>query len=252
MARHAREKSSSGIYHIMLQGIDRREIFSDDEDREVFLELLKHYREECGYKLYAYCLMGNHVHLLLQVREDDAPDKILKRIGVAYVYRYNAKYQRCGSLFRGRFRSECVEEDSYFLTVLRYIVQNPVKTGICASPNAYPYSSMQTYLGKKDDGLTDTGYALEICGQKELLRFLQKQNEDQCLEMSTTVPKGMSENSARELVRQTLGDFPDLSLDGRGTLAASIRDLNSRGISIRRISRLSGIPKGIVERCLKK
>ena len=249
MPRHARMQSESGIYHVMLRGIDRREIFMDGEDYETFLELLERYKAECGFKLYAYCLMRNHVHLLMKV-EEEGLDKILKRISVAFVYRFNLKYRRCGHLFQDRFRSEAVEDDGYFLTALRYILQNPVKAGICDSPEKYPYSSMQAYLGKKDR-LTDTGYAAEICGAQELVRFLLEPNEDQCLEITESAQSGMSDGLAKELVRQTLGATPSTTKESREALAQKIRELNRKGISVRQISRISGISKGIVERCLK-
>ena len=130
MPRQARKKSNSGVYHIMLRGINRQLIFEDDEDMQRFIETLKRYKDECGYSLYAFCLMGNHIHLLLKEGEEPI-STILKRIAGSYVYWYNWKYGRSGHLFQDRFKSEPVEDDAYFLTVLRYIHQNPVKARIC-------------------------------------------------------------------------------------------------------------------------
>ena len=108
----------------MLRGIDRQQIFEDTEDYYRFLDIVHECREECEFKLYAYCLMGNHVHLLLKV-ETDSLETIFKKIGGRYVYYYNVKYQRIGHLFQDRFKSEPVDDDSYFLTVLRYIHSLP-------------------------------------------------------------------------------------------------------------------------------
>jgi REP element-mobilizing transposase RayT len=129
MARYARRKSESGIFHIMLRGINKQSIFEDNEDRERFLNTIERYRKVSEYKIYGYCLMGNHVHLLLKEAGESISDAI-KRICSSYVHWYNWKYDRCGHLFQDRYKSEPVEDEIYLLTVLRYIHQNPVKAGL--------------------------------------------------------------------------------------------------------------------------
>ena len=120
MPRQARRKSKSGIYHVMLRGINKQVIFEDEEDSLKFLETLKNYKAISGYKIFAYCLMSNHIHLLLKVEKENL-DLIIKRIAGSYVYWYNWKYHRSGHLFQDRFKSEPVEDDMYFLTVIRYM-----------------------------------------------------------------------------------------------------------------------------------
>jgi len=107
--RQARKKSASGIYHIVLRGINQQVIFEDEEDNNKFIETIKTYKAISGYKIYAYCLMSNHVHLLLKVEKEDL-DLIIKRIAGSYVYWYNWKYHRRGHLFQDRFKSEPVED----------------------------------------------------------------------------------------------------------------------------------------------
>ena len=99
MTRQARQKSQSGIYHIILRGINKQIIFEEEEDRQKFLECLGHYKLICQYQIYGYCLMDNHVHLLIKESEQDI-GSIMKRIGVGYVSWYNRKYNRCGHLFQ--------------------------------------------------------------------------------------------------------------------------------------------------------
>ena len=122
MPRSARKKSKTGIYHVMLRGINQQQIFEDNEDSEKFLQILKDCKAISEFKLYAYCLMGNHIHLLIHETEEPI-EKFMKRIATRFVYWYNIKYQRVGHLFQDRFKSEPVEDDAYFLTVLRYIHQ---------------------------------------------------------------------------------------------------------------------------------
>lgn len=110
MPRQARKKSDSGIYHIMMRGINRQIIFQDEEDYSKFLQTLERYKEKSGYKIYAYCLMGNHIHLLLKV-DIEPLGQLMRRLCGSYVYWYNRKYQRIGYLFQDRFKSEVVEND---------------------------------------------------------------------------------------------------------------------------------------------
>lgn len=130
MARTARIKSKTNIYHVMLRGNNKQQIFLDEEDSSRFLEIVRKYKDICNFKIFAYCLMGNHVHILVKT-DDISLDSIMKRVVVKFVYYYNVKYSRIGHLFQDRYKSEPVETDEYFLQVIRYIHQNPIKAGIC-------------------------------------------------------------------------------------------------------------------------
>lgn len=146
MPRRAREKSESGIYHIMLRGANRQEFFHEDEDNIKFLEILEKYTRESVAKVHGWCLMDNHVHLLLREGHEEV-STTMKRIGVSFVWYYNWKYKTTGHLFQDRFKSEKVESDEYLLTVLRYIHQNPVKAGMVKSVEDWKWSSCHGYYG---------------------------------------------------------------------------------------------------------
>ena len=172
MPRAAREKSQSETYHIMLRGINQQQIFEDEEDYQKFIEIIKNYQAICEYKIFAYCLMGNHVHLLMEFKKEPI-EQAFKRIGSKYVYWYNVKYQRKGHLFQDRFKSEPVDDDPYFLTVIRYIHQNPVKAGLCKKVEEYKYSSYGEYLnGSK---FIDTEYVFSVLPKKA---FIEYNNEE--------------------------------------------------------------------------
>ena len=168
MPRQARRKSESGIYHIMLRGINQQQIFEDEEDSLRFLETLLKYKEQCGYEIYAYCLMGNHIHILLKEGKENLT-LVLKRIAGSYVYWYNWKYRRSGHLFQDRFKSEPVEDDEYFLTVIRYIHQNPIKAGICKNIDEYKFSSYNEYI--KKENLVDIDFCFSIIGKEQFIEF---------------------------------------------------------------------------------
>lgn len=245
MARQVRKKSESGIYHVMLRGINRQQIFEDEEDRQRFLETLKNYKEICGYSIFAYCLMGNHIHILMKEGKEDLT-QVFKRIAGSYVYWYNWKYHRCGHLFQDRFKSEPVENDGYFLTVLRYIHQNPVKAKICGKAEDYEYSSINEYM--TSSLLVDTEFALSIITKEQFVRYHEEENDDNCLEMDNQFR--LTDKEAKALITKvsnckTISEFQLLDREARDTC---IHNLHDNGLSIRQISRLTGLSKKIVER----
>lgn len=246
MPRQARKKSESGIYHIMLRGINKQVIFEDEEDNLKFLETLKKYKEISGYKIFAYCLMSNHVHLILKVEKEDI-DLVIKRIASSYVYWYNWKYKRNGHLFQDRFKSEPVEDDSYFLTVLRYIHQNPLKAGVCKSIDGYNFSSYNEYVKKAD--LVDTDFCLGIIDKEQFIDFNNEYNEDTCLEIEKDNFR-FTDDEAGEIIFKiskcrTITQFQNLNIEKRDKYLKLLRD---NGLSIRQISRLTGIGFNIVRK----
>lgn len=247
MPRQARKKSESGIYHIMLRGINRQQIFEDEEDYVRFLETLQKYKTQCEYELYAYCLMGNHIHLLMKEGKEDLT-QIFKRLAGSYVYWYNWKYHRCGHLFQDRFKSEPVETDEYFLAVLRYIHQNPVKAMLCHSAEEYSYSSMREYLS--GTGLADTEFALSMISKEQLVDFHREENADQCLDISEN--DRMTDEEARILMRKIskCDNTTDFQLLDKQSRSLHIQKLHENGVSIRQISRLTGVSKKVIERSL--
>ena len=247
MPRQARKKSASGIYHIMLRGIDQRTLFYDSEDNQKFLDVLKEYKEVCQYKILAYCLMGNHIHLLLKT-DDSELAQIFKRIGGKYVYWYNAKYKRIGHLFQDRFKSEPVDTDGYLLNVLRYIHQNPVKSGLCKSVDKYIYSSYKDYIDDNQKSLTDTQLIYSIIDKKTFVELNNQPSDEQFMDITPTIFK-VTDEEAMKIITKTLKipQCTDLCQLESKKQAAAIKKLSKQGISIRQLSRLTGLSKRIVE-----
>lgn len=251
MPRCARRLSSTGIYHIMLRGINQQQILEDREDNEKFLRILKDCKSISGYKLYAYCLMGNHLHLIIKV-EKEPLDQIFKRICGRYVYWYNAKYCRVGHLFQDRFKSEPIEDERYFLSVLRYIHQNPVKAGLVKTLEDYPYSSYNCYMESRGDSLVDIDFALGLLSKEQLKEFHHEASDETYLEIKER-PFRLTDEQAKEIIMKisnckNASEFQQLEVKVRNNC---IVKLKKEGLSIRQISRLTGVSKGIVERCGK-
>ena len=250
MPRRARKQSETGIYHVMLRGIDRQLIFEDSEDYIRFLDIVEECREVCNFQLYAYCLMGNHVHLLLKV-QDEGLETIFKRIGGRYVYYYNVKYQRVGHLFQDRFKSEPVDNNEYFLTVLRYIHQNPVKAKLCSKVEEYPFSSFAEYL--HESTFVDTEFALGIIDRSEFVRFNNAPNSDTCLELVTPSRHAVTDAQAQVIIGKIshckmVTEFQSLEENKKERF---IKKIYEKGVSVRQLSRLTGTTKGIVEKYLR-
>ena len=144
MPRHARQMSTSGYMHIITRGIGRQLLFEEPEDYQHYLKALDRYCTETHVNVCAYCLMENHVHLLVY-GETEQIILLMKKLGVSYSFYFNRKYDRVGHLFQDRYRSEPVEDDAYLLTVFRYILRNPCKAGICKA-SEYPWSSYGMYI----------------------------------------------------------------------------------------------------------
>ena len=140
MSRQARQLSESGIYHVMLRGVNREIIFLEDADRQRFLLALGAARDASGCKVLAYCLMENHVHLVLRSGAEPIGSTV-RRLGVRYVGWFNRKYDRVGHLFQDRFKSVPVDDDAHLITLLRYVWNNPVEAGLVDEPDEYPWSS---------------------------------------------------------------------------------------------------------------
>lgn len=249
MPRISREKSRSGIYHIMLRGINRQTIFEDEKDNGRFLDTLKEYKDVSGYKLYAYCLMGNHVHLLMKEEQEDL-STIMRRIGASYVYWYNMKYERCGHLFQDRFKSEVVESERYFLTALRYIHQNPLKAGIVKDIDSYKWSSYREYL--RDEILADTGFAFGLFSndrkkaEEAFVKFHQIENDDECLDVENI--KRIKDEDAKKIIRETcdVKSCSEIQNMERKLRDGFLHLLKKEGLSTRQLARLTGVGRGVI------
>ena len=247
----------------MMRGINHQVIFEDEEDNRFFLDCLFRMgfindddgtpiAQGCTY--YAYCLMGNHFHLLIREREETIAQTI-KRIADAYVYYYNRKYRRSGHLFKERFRSEPVNDMDYFTTLLCYIHQNPVKAGIVASVKDYAYSSWHEYSG-------EVFPQAQICHVEAVLRRMPVEELSELV--NTPLPEKMGiididdevvrHRLSEEQVKQLLAMYSQTSNAtefqqlGRPHQSEIINLLRKQGASIRQLERLTGLSRGLISR----
>lgn len=251
MPRKARIKSESGVYHAILRGVNQQQLFEDEEDFEKFIQVIRDCKAISEFELYAYCLMGNHIHLLIKEVKEPI-EQIFKRIGSRYVYWYNIKYQRVGHLFQDRFKSEPVETEEYFLTVLRYIHQNPVKAGICDGIEDWKYSSFPMY--RQNNSLIDSEFTYGIISSEEFYRFNAEENSDKCLEAEIVSKARLTDEQAKKVIYKyskckSVADFQRVEENKKSDYIAKFYE---KGISIRQIARLTGTSKGMVEKWIRQ
>jgi len=252
MPRHARIKSETGIYHVVLRGINQVQLFYDELDKHAFLTRLARYKDEGLYQVYAYALMGNHVHLLIKEDEDSVSVSI-KKLTVSYCHYFNTRYDRTGYLFAGRFKSMPVESDTYLLAVLRYIHHNPVKIG---KPISF-WTSYSDYLTAS--GCTDADFILSMFdddkaqARKQFEKFLNEEEElsipEELVILSAETASRLTDEQAIEIISEIAegricSKLAGLAKEPRDKL---LRHLRGRGLSVRQISRLTGISRGIVQ-----
>lgn len=130
----------------MIKGIDNQDIFYDDQDRRVFLKHILESKKEFNYNVFAYCLMDNHVHLVIKSQKEFL-SKSIQSLMIRYVHYFNTKYKRSGPLVQNRFKSKNIESQRYFLEVCRYVHRNPENAGMEKTEN-YQWSSYNEYIGK--------------------------------------------------------------------------------------------------------
>ncbi len=251
MPREARAKSNTGIYHIILRSINKQNIFEDDEDYQKLLETLKKYQEKSGYEIYAYCLMSNHIHLLMKEIKEEL-GIAFRRIGASFVYWYNWKYARSGHLFQDRYKSEAVESDRYFLTVLRYIHQNPLKAGIVKNISDYPWSSYSEYIVKAK--ICNIHFTLGMFSQDEeqaiklFKEFNLTENKDHCL--SYEIKGRLHDIEALDFIKSILQGKSHLEIQNfeKERIRNIIKKCKERGLSLKQIERLTRLSFSMIRR----
>ncbi len=151
MARLPRLVIPQQPHHIIQQGNDAQLIFRDSEDYQQFLVWLRDSARECKVALHAYVLMPNHFHLLATPAGERGLAQMMQRLGRYYVPWYNARHQRSGGLFQGRFKTSLVDAQAYFLKCSHFVESNPVRTGLVGDARDYPWSSYHHHAGIRND-----------------------------------------------------------------------------------------------------
>ena len=190
----------------MLRGNERKDIFINEEDKGKFIKIVIKKKADRAFKLYAYCIMGNHLHLVIQEQKEPI-SQIVKKITTSYAYYFNNKYKRVGHLFQDRYKSETIEDEPYLLSVIRYVHNNPEKAEI-AKKERYRWSSYSHYIDilTPHPAIPEIKEILELFSSdivkalKEFIHYSNKYEEKNFLEMKETIKSEIDEENVNEYI----------------------------------------------------
>ena len=179
MARPIRIEYPGAIYHVTSRGNARSDIYLNDKDRKSFLKLIEQACHRYNWCCYAYCLMTNHYHLVLETAEANL-SRGMKYLNGVYTQRFNRDHRRVGHVLQGRYKAILVEKESYLLEVMRYVILNPVRAHMTKTAGQYPWSNYRAMIGKatcpewlhKEWGLSQFGKHTSTA-QKRFIEFVK-------------------------------------------------------------------------------
>ncbi|NLK72082.1 MAG: hypothetical protein GX285_03570 [Clostridiales bacterium] len=144
MARQARAESETGYYHIMTRGINKEKIYESDQEKENLLQYIKEKAQEIACVIVAYCIMDNHMHMIIQA-EKHSLISMMRKVNISYAMYYNQRHKRIGPVVQDRYKSENITDEKYLLGAIRYIHNNPVKANVVERAEDYKWSSIREY-----------------------------------------------------------------------------------------------------------
>ena len=229
----------------MLRGIDKRDLFLTENDYKKYLHYVESAKEKSEISLLAYCLMTNHVHMLLKEGNEEVGDSI-RRIAVGYAQYHNRTHGRTGHLFQNRYQSEPVNDDSYLLVVSRYIHQNPLKAGLVKNTKDYQWSSYNQYLSDAKT-IIDKGFLIKYFANLEgLIEFNNQLNSDQCLELNEKIR--YTDEDLKKIISEIIEIEKIPALDSKVRDDVLKRIKNETGASIRQLERVLRIGRNIIQK----
>ena len=262
MPRIARKYSEIKVYHIIIRGIDKQNIFIEECDKYKFIDIIKETKGKYNYEIYVYCLMDNHVHLVIYDKEQKI-SKIMQSIQISYAIYFNLKYDRIGHLFQDRFFSSKVETREYLKMVCRYIHQNPQKAGI-AKVDQYKWSSYKEYIGRNKIINNEVVLSVFSENSKEAIEEFVKfhnidsdANKEEEIEniIKYELSRKMTDNEIRKHICELLNieNIYEILRYNNKIRNEKIEKLKCfKNASISQLSRVTGINRKIIERVIKK
>ena len=256
MSRKPRVFSQTDVYHVILRSVNQHIIFEEDYDYQKFLFILSDCKKKYNVEVCAYCLMNNHIHILIK-SPSDVLSNFFQSLETIFVRWYNNKYKRSGHLFQDRFHSYAVEDMGAFLSVIYYIHNNPVKANICRFSSDYKWSSSGAYYGKENT-LVDLSLACNIAGSKESLQhFFAREpdrEDDEMFANDHRQTKHFCTDEQALVIFRNTTNLSSTSEVGKVTKAKRneyVRSLREKGLTVKQIARLMDISEATIKRICK-
>ena len=258
MSRKIRMKSGTGVYHCIIRGNNKQDIFYDKEDYWKLKKELIKTKEKYNYEIYSYAFMPNHIHLQIKTNEDNL-SKIMQSLQIRYNRYFIKKYDYTGHLSQGRFYSKCVENEQYILDLQRYIHQNPMKAKISTIED-YEWSSYSAYIkNSKYENIVNSEYVLKLFDENEKIaisKFIEFNKEivkikDSEKYLEYEIRNTLKDEEAvyfinKQLKIKNISNIKNYEKKIRNLLVKEITKI--KGINTKQISRILGISSRIIER----
>ncbi len=255
MVREARMESETGFYHVMVRGINKEKILEKEKEKERILMLIKEKRQDVLCRIVAYCVMDNHMHMII-IAEKSELVKIMKKINISYAMSYNQRHDRVGPVFQGRFRSENITDEAYLYGAIRYIHNNPIKAGLVSKPEEYKWSSLREYLNDTPI-IIDEKIKEEILNgfvsAKDFLDFHRIEDDTNYLEIKEEAEQ-LKEKKAKRIINNY---FEEKRITDKGQVKGKDMEellkklLNETDLSYRKIADLTGTNLRIIHKVNK-
>ena len=251
MPRNARQRDEKGIHHVVVQGKRLENIFENEAEKELYLETLLQYKAKTGIKLYAFCILENHVHLVLQETKEESVSSFMRRVGVRFSYWYRQRYDLpVGErLFRGRYLSEPLHTEEGILEVVRHIHQEPVKQGLVLKMEDYEWSSYRLYLSP--GSFIDRRLILDsLHFGGGYQAYMEEEKEVAVLE-EVPLKYGRTDEEVEALIQIRLmengfSEWKQTSADEKREILKQLRYKDE--VSIQQLSRVAGVNRGYIQR----
>ena len=261
MSRRPRRESPTGYYHVIQRGTGKQILFEEESDYERYITKLVECKVDLDFEVCAYCLMNNHVHMLIHVDCLNTLSKLMLRLGRSYAGYYNVKYDHTGYVFQGRFYSDPIYDDQYLLACIRYIHNNPVKAGL-GQRDSYRWSSYNDYKGSGVNGRERSfgdRVRLRLVDNEKILAMFE--SVDQFIEFSQSADDKVFADVevdvttcavGQEIIRKHFGNefenslmVKQLRVEERNQI---IREMKQAGMNNHQIELVTGVSRRIVSR----
>ena len=178
MPRYPRSFIKTSFFHVIVQGIERKFIFDKPEDIKYYIKNMYQLKRQYPMNIISYCIMSNHAHILIEVKNIGTLSKYMQRLNTKYGKYYNDKYERVGYVFRDRYKAEGIYSEQHLYNCMKYIYDNPVKAGICKIPKDYPYSNYKEINKDLEEGylFLDIDEDNEIMCKNAIKQYMTENN----------------------------------------------------------------------------
>ena len=251
MARCPRIKTNTNVYHVIIRGINRQDIFLDNQDYRKFIKELKRVKSKYEFEIYSYALMKNHIHLVMNDKNKNLSTSI-QSLNISYSSYFNKKYERIGHLFENRFKSHTIESETYLKNVVRYIHKNPENA--CLKP--YMWTSYYEYIMSKYNKICTTKQVMNLFANnlENFKAFHDNYEKNQDYDKDFEMPGRLQEDEAIKIIKEIINE-PNLMKIQNYEMTKKKEVLNKimriEGITKVQVSRITGISKSIIDRMIK-